>query len=252
MPGPPPIPTAVLHKRGSRLADGRGREPQPETIARTEIDSPAGLVPPIPLGDRALAIWCELVPIVHRMGVLTRADVHSFARYCIAFGDWLKYQQLVDEHGATIEIEGAPPVDPAETAPIEELGLADSLLAKLAPTNSRTVRDVEDRLAAGHLAELKGIGKAAIASIERSVATWRAAHPVKRPLGTSQQRAEFWTLNRLEEKLLKYERQFGLNPADRVRLHISDEQLAAASLTNQQRKNKVAATAHDLIKGNRN
>lgn len=246
--GPTPTPTEILRRRGSPLADKRGAEPRPPAIAETEIESAEGLAPPIPLDDLAREVWSQVVPIVHAMGVLTRADLWQLARYALAFGEWRKYAAIVARHGATVEVEAGAECDPAESTPLDALGLADSIVAKLAPTNSRTVRDLEQRIEAGHLADLRGIGKGTIATIERAVAAWRALNPIERSLGTSTQRAEFWTLNKLEEKLTRYERNFGLSPADRTRLHISEEKLDEAVTRNGKQKR----SAKDLITGRRN
>ena len=88
--GPAPTPTAILKLRGSRRAEGRG----------SEVAGPSG-TPTCPdwLDDEAKAAWRHLVPMLKRMGVLTRIDRNALTRYCSEWSRWRKMEAFIAEHG---------------------------------------------------------------------------------------------------------------------------------------------------------
>jgi P27 family predicted phage terminase small subunit len=80
MPNPPvPFPLKVL--RGNPGKRPMKREPQPEQA----IDVPE---PPAFITGYAADEWRRTAPELHRLRLLTRIDVPSFAAYCHAYGQW--------------------------------------------------------------------------------------------------------------------------------------------------------------------
>lgn len=77
---PRPTPTATLAQRGSWRANLRDGEPMPAT--------PQGCEAPQDLDGPALVIWEALAPRLHNAGLLTEADLNTFARYCRVYAAW--------------------------------------------------------------------------------------------------------------------------------------------------------------------
>lgn len=90
--GPKPTPTAILRRRGSRRANSRKGEPQPERKRP---------VCPRWLGQVAKACWKQIIPQLEHMGVLTRIDAQALVRYCVLWSRWVKAEQFIAEHGET-------------------------------------------------------------------------------------------------------------------------------------------------------
>ena len=90
--GPAPTPTAILKLRGSTLVSKRRR--------KNEAQGPAG-APDRPdwLDDEARKMWDHLLPMLDGMGVLTRVDGNSLARYCRLWSRWRKAEAFIDEKG---------------------------------------------------------------------------------------------------------------------------------------------------------
>lgn len=226
--GPKPTPTRILKYRGSRRAQSRTKEPEPPPIVP---DDPADVAPPWPLADAAREIWDQLIVLLAPMGILTLADKFTLARYC----DWVTLYRAnrlrIDEGGGTglrpvyADDEEAP--DPAEDASIEELDLPDALIAKLGAVRVATIAELEADLADGVLDQVKGIGKRTLATLDAKVQDWRAANPAEKPVKEWRQMPELWNANTAEKNLQKIEAKFGLTPADRVGLQISEESLRA-------------------------
>jgi Phage terminase, small subunit len=81
MSGPPPISFALRKLRGNPGKRRLHAEPEPQ-IARTCPEPP----PFIP--GYAADEWWLVAPELHRLGMLTVADVASLAAYCYAYGQW--------------------------------------------------------------------------------------------------------------------------------------------------------------------
>lgn len=131
--GPKRLPSAVLALRGSTLTTERRRE---------EIAGPAGEpVMPVELDEIARLAWADLVPILRDMGVLSRADGRTLARYCTAWSRWCAAKRLVEADGlleiGTSRTRVSPAVDVLERAGKEltqlecEFGLTPSARTRL-------------------------------------------------------------------------------------------------------------------------
>ena len=90
--GPKPTPTAILKLRGSRRANLRKGEPQPERKRP---------VCPRWLDATAKACWKDIVPQLHTMGVLMKIDANAIVRYCVLWSRWMKAEQFIAKHGET-------------------------------------------------------------------------------------------------------------------------------------------------------
>ena len=88
--GPPPTPSSVLKRRGSWRCNRNPSEPRPE---------PGRPRCPSWLGDYAKAAWRHLVPMLDRMGVLTKVDRNALARYCVLWSRWRKAEEFIRDRG---------------------------------------------------------------------------------------------------------------------------------------------------------
>jgi P27 family predicted phage terminase small subunit len=98
--GPRPTPTAILRLRGSRRAELRGEEIEPnmtEPVCPDWLDEPAK------------ACWGQLIPDLQEMGVLAHIDGNALARYCAIWVHWVAAQKFIQQNGPTYvarEIDG--------------------------------------------------------------------------------------------------------------------------------------------------
>jgi len=112
---PHAVPTVIKKMRGN---PGKKRI-RPEIKWRKDGSIPA---PPRFLGSGlAREEWLRVSGEVHRMGLLSAADLYPFAAYCIAFEQWVHaVEDSRDKHGRTITTasttNGNPMVNPALTA----------------------------------------------------------------------------------------------------------------------------------------
>jgi phage terminase small subunit len=80
-PGPPPIPFPLKALRGN---PGRQKlRPAPEPLVPKTCPEP----PPFITGYAADE-WWTVAPELHRLGLLTVADVASLGAYCYSYGQW--------------------------------------------------------------------------------------------------------------------------------------------------------------------
>jgi P27 family predicted phage terminase small subunit len=95
--GPRPTPTALLKARGTYRAD-RAR--------KNEVKGPSG-IPRCPAGlDKAAKkSWNHLIPMLMRMGVLSRADRNAIIRYCTDWSRWNRLQQFLAKNGECYPIK---------------------------------------------------------------------------------------------------------------------------------------------------
>jgi phage terminase small subunit len=111
MPGPRPTPTTTLARRGSWRANERSDEPTPA------VASAGDCIPPKNLPRRAKVIWRSLVPGLQAAGLLTLADLPTFARYCRIYAAW---------EAAMKQVEDGP-----DRAAVLTLSKLDEMLRKL-------------------------------------------------------------------------------------------------------------------------
>lgn len=102
--GPRPTPTNVLKLHGSRRAESRVPEIQPDPIA------PA--CPPW-LDLVAQEKWKELAPELERLGVLTSLDGDALAAYCQAWSEFRQATETLQEKGRYVQVGSQPQPHPA-------------------------------------------------------------------------------------------------------------------------------------------
>ena len=97
--GPAPTPTPILQLRGSTLVSKRRQ--------KNEAQVPAG-APDRPdwLDEDARKMWDHLLPMLDGMGVLTRVDGNSLARYCRLWSRWRKAESFIEEKGDMYPLRG--------------------------------------------------------------------------------------------------------------------------------------------------
>ena len=94
--GPRPQPTQLKIMRGN---------PGCRPINKAEPQPPSdGVVMPGHLGEVAAGKWCELLPLLQAVKVMTRADVESLARYCDTYEWWLATRAKLKKEGDTYPI----------------------------------------------------------------------------------------------------------------------------------------------------
>lgn len=96
MRGRKPKPTAlkiITGKPGHRPLNDD--EPTPEII----IDTPEY---PAHLSGEARAEWNRLYPILARNGMISEADLNSFAGYCQAYGRWQVAESYIAQQGEVL------------------------------------------------------------------------------------------------------------------------------------------------------
>lgn len=89
------VPTPLKLLRGN---PGQ-RKVKPEIKWRKDGTIPA---PPRFLKGAARDEWLRVSTELHRLGLLTGADLHAFAAYCVSFARWVEAEEAVlDENGKT-------------------------------------------------------------------------------------------------------------------------------------------------------
>lgn len=111
----------------------RGRKPKPTAIKILEGNpgkrplnrfepTYRKKAPPCPswLCDEAKREWRRLARTMESMGVLTEADMETFATYCDAYSKWKEATEFLDQHGTIFKtpsgyIQQVPQVSIAQT-----------------------------------------------------------------------------------------------------------------------------------------
>jgi P27 family predicted phage terminase small subunit len=101
--------------------------------------------------------WLRIAPEVHRLGLLTAADLHPFAVYCIAFERWVKAEEQVADDFTIVTEKGNviqnPVLGVARRAALDmlraaaEFGLTPASRSRIA-VNEETANDEYDGLIA--------------------------------------------------------------------------------------------------------
>ncbi len=97
------MPTVIKIARGNpgqrRIADD---EPQPSA----EID----LAVPAMLADdpEARGEWEARAPMLHRLGLLTEADLDALVLYCVTFARWKQAEKQLRKYGLLVTAKGNP------------------------------------------------------------------------------------------------------------------------------------------------
>lgn len=93
-----PTPLKVLH--GTTRSDrANPAEPKPADLS-------IRAKPPEWLGDRGKEAWADLLPVLHKMGVVTTADPMAFALLCDALGEYITARAWLQEHEDVYAIAG--------------------------------------------------------------------------------------------------------------------------------------------------
>lgn len=95
--GKQPIPTAILRNRGSRRANQRQGEPEPQ---KGSPATPAGLT------EIEEAIWSDVTSSLLGMGVLTVVDGAQLHRYAVLSARWIECEQVLRSEGMFYVVDG--------------------------------------------------------------------------------------------------------------------------------------------------
>jgi len=97
MPGPPRVPTEILKRRGSWLANARRNEPKPGAqIPR----------PPKWLDKAARDVYKQIASELVAMGVGRSPDVNALCRYCRNWVRWKQADEFIRTYGESYSIPG--------------------------------------------------------------------------------------------------------------------------------------------------
>jgi len=92
------MPTELKLLRGVKREDKLNRkEPKPDAVEYVE--------PPSHLTPEEINYWNYYYPILHRMRVMTIADVKQLEIFCCVCSDHDRLKKLVEEEGDIIEVE---------------------------------------------------------------------------------------------------------------------------------------------------
>jgi P27 family predicted phage terminase small subunit len=94
MPGPSPLPTAILALRGSWRAKTRRGEPT------LPVEKPTC---PVFLSTEAKSEWRRQVVELSRLGVLAKIDRALLAVYCEAWGEFVMVVEAIGKSGVIIK-----------------------------------------------------------------------------------------------------------------------------------------------------
>ena len=138
----------------------RGRKPTPTAIKELEGNPgkrplnrneprPAKKAPACPkwLEPEAKKEWRRLAKSLEQMGVLTEADMASFASYCQAYARWKEAEEFITQHGTIVKTpsgywQQVPQVSIAQTYNkimtklAEQFGLTPSARSRIIAANN--------------------------------------------------------------------------------------------------------------------
>jgi len=115
----PRKPTALKLVSGTARADrANGNEPEPDVLREVE--------PPAHLGERSVAVWRELSPVLCKNQVLTEMDLVSLEVLCDAVADYRLARTQRGDQLVTHSSKGSQMLD--------QLLIAQQACAKLAST----------------------------------------------------------------------------------------------------------------------
>jgi P27 family predicted phage terminase small subunit len=86
--GPRPTPTHLRLLRGNPGKRAIPEEPEPQVPAKCPE-------PPEHLVGYACDEWYRIAPELHRLGLLTVADIGPLAAYCYAYGQWRSAAEIL-------------------------------------------------------------------------------------------------------------------------------------------------------------
>lgn len=96
------------NKKPTKLKELHGKPGKRRTNKREPKPTPGAPLMPAHLASDKVAVakWRELVPILDRMGVLTKADGDALAAYCSLFSQWVKCEKVIKKFGiVTAEVD---------------------------------------------------------------------------------------------------------------------------------------------------
>ncbi len=119
--GPKPTPTTILKLRGSWRAGLNPDEPRPK---------PGAPVMPGRLRPAAKLAWKRVVPKLQAMGVLTKVDGETLARYCTLAARYWEAERFLEAHGQTYPMRDGDTVTGFRKFP--QVAIANELAGTLA------------------------------------------------------------------------------------------------------------------------
>ncbi len=119
--GPKPTPTTILKMRGSWRAGLNPDEPRPQPGAPTM---------PGKMRTEAKLAWKRIVPRLQAMGVLTKVDGETLARYCTLAARYWEAERFLETHGQTYPMRDGDTVTGFRRFP--QVSIANELAATLA------------------------------------------------------------------------------------------------------------------------
>lgn len=95
--GPQPEPTIISMLKGNP-SKKRIRDDEPTPDLLDDFEAPSYV------NEDSLAKqkWDEAVVVLHRMQVMTYADVETLARYCVVWADWIRHREKCKQVGREI------------------------------------------------------------------------------------------------------------------------------------------------------
>ena len=89
------IPTAVKIAEGTHRKDRHGiASAEPGNAIQGTPEAPSGL------GESALVVWGQVLPLIVEAGYLSDLDLHSFERFCLLHDELKDCERVIDEDGA--------------------------------------------------------------------------------------------------------------------------------------------------------
>lgn len=118
---------------------GSGRRPRPTHIralegaheSRLNRDQPSPadgqIVPPVPMGEAAAAVWRDLIGDLVEKRVVTIWDVYRFASYCIWAGHFFEAELRVQANGPSVD----RPTGPVPSPDVRLMNMASEQMGKI-------------------------------------------------------------------------------------------------------------------------
>jgi P27 family predicted phage terminase small subunit len=103
-------------------------------------------VPPSHLDEQAKAEWARVAPILHGLGLLTKADTPALELYCTTYSRWLTAEIAMREHGMVVKSPSGYPIqNPYLSIATSALKQMKQLLAEFGMTPSSRTRVRPDK-----------------------------------------------------------------------------------------------------------
>lgn len=94
MPGPPPKPTKL-----KRLEGNPGKRKLNTAEPEPAVECPE---PPAILRGEAGLEWVRITQLLTELGLIARTDLAVLTTYCVAWGEFLESQEMLNENGSLL------------------------------------------------------------------------------------------------------------------------------------------------------